>query len=148
MTNQIITLVENALPAMSGSQVTYNKEHNIFLSNGYTSCAGNTYFQGLRLSNRIIINYDFGQGYAHLFLNGIRIYGFDGHQKRLIASRSFYSYFFSEHNARVECEQMIQNYLNAEMKCLNCYVPKEEINSFSKQLVGDAISNNPQRLLS
>ena len=108
---RLISLVEKALPAMSGSQVTYNSQNNIFLSSGYTSAAGNTYYQGIRLSDRIIINYDFGQGYAHLFLNGIRIYGYDGNQKQLISSRSYYSQCFSEQYAKSECQNMVKEYL-------------------------------------
>lgn len=84
MASNLSTLVETALPTLSGSAVTYCAAKNIYLSSGYTSAAGNTYFQGLRLSDRIIINYDFGQGYAYLFLNGIRIYGFNGREKNLL----------------------------------------------------------------
>ena len=61
METRLISLVEKALPAMSGSQVTYCQRSNIFLSSGYTSAAGNTYFQGIRLSDRIIINYDLSE---------------------------------------------------------------------------------------
>ena len=73
MATSLIRVVESALPALSGSSVTYNAQNNIYLTNGYTSAAGNTYFQGIRLSDRIIVKYDIGQGYAHTFLNGVQV---------------------------------------------------------------------------
>lgn len=83
----LTAVVERALPALSGSNVTYNKQHNIYLSDAYTSAMGNTYYQGIRLSNRIIISYSIGEGYLYTFLNGIRIYGFNGTDKKLIATK-------------------------------------------------------------
>ena len=90
MTNSSLnSLVCQALPALSGSSVTYNAERNMYLTQGYTSAAGNTYFQGIHLSNRLAIVLDIGIGYAHTFLNGIKLYCFDGKDKKLIASRFF-----------------------------------------------------------
>jgi hypothetical protein len=133
---------------MSGSQVTYNSRNNIFLSSGYTSAAGNTYFQGLRLSDRIIINYDFGQGYAYLFLNGIRIYGYDGNQKQLISSRSYYSQCFSEQYAKAECQSMVKEYLKGQMRLMgNTYINEAQLTEFASQIVGEALRNNPQRFI-
>lgn len=135
-------VVESALPALSGSAVTYNADKNIYLSTGYTSAAGNTYFQGLRLSDRIIINYDFGQGYAYLFLNGIRIYGYNGKDKRLIASRSYYCQSFWEDFAKRECEQMIVEYMTGQMKVMNVSVDKHQLEDFSTTLVQETLNRN------
>ena len=148
MEKALVSLVERALPAMSGSLVTYNSRNNIFLSSGYTSAAGNTYFQGLRLSDRIIINYDFGQGYAYLFLNGIRIYGYDGNQKQLISSRSYYSQCFSEQYAKAECQSMVKEYLKGQMRLMgNTYINEAQLTEFASQVVGEALRNNPQRFI-
>ena len=66
-TTPLTSLVSQALPAVSGSSITYNPDRNIFLTTGYTSAAGNTYFQGIHLSNRLAIVYDIGVGYAYTF---------------------------------------------------------------------------------
>lgn len=42
MNTAIATVAANALPALSGSSLTYNAEKNMFLTLGYTSQAGNT----------------------------------------------------------------------------------------------------------
>lgn len=66
-------LVNDALPAVSGSSLTYNADRNMFLTPGYTSNSGNIYFQGIHLSNRLAIVFDIGIGYAHSFLNGLQV---------------------------------------------------------------------------
>lgn len=148
METRLISLVEKALPAMSGSQVTYSQRSNIFLSSGYTSAAGNTYFQGIRLSDRIIINYDFGQGWKYLFLNGIRIYGYDGRNKQLISSKSYNCTVFSEQFAKVQCQNMIIEYLSGQMKLMgNMNVTQSQLSEFSSKIVAEALRNNPQKLL-
>ena len=129
------SIIESVLPSLSAHGLSYNKDRNIFLTEGYTSAAGNTYFQGLRLSDRIIVDYDFGQGYAYLFLNGIRIYGYNGNSKQLIASRSYYSQCFSESFARRECESMVKEYITAEMKLLNAVPDSAQIEAFSHTLI-------------
>jgi len=135
-------VVETALPALSGSAVTYNADKNIYLSTGYTSAAGNTYFQGIRLSDRIIINYDFGQGYAYLFLNGIRIYGYNGTAKRLIASRTYYSQCFGENFAKCECEKMIMEYMAGQMRLMNVTVDQQQLENFSAILVQETLNHS------
>ena len=49
------TIATKALPALSGEQVTYNAAKNVFLSQGYTSAAGNMYYKAIRLSNRFLL---------------------------------------------------------------------------------------------
>ena len=56
MTNTALqTIAIKALPAMSGEQVTYNAAKNVFLSQDYTSAAGNMYYKAIRLSNRLVV---------------------------------------------------------------------------------------------
>lgn len=138
----IITVAEKMFPTFVQGSITYNKHNNIYLTSGYTSNAGNFYYQGLRLSNRIALVYDIGQGYAHTFLNGIKIYGFNGREKRLIASKEFYCNYYSESSAKESCVEMVKNYMKGEMKLLNASVEDSELRRFSEQLVDAAIANN------
>lgn len=140
------TVLNAALPALSGSNVTYNKEHDIFLTQGYTSAAGNTYFQGIRLSDRLIVNFDFGQGWYYLFLNGIRLYGYDGNEKKLIASRSFYNRPYSEGGAKQECMSMLLDFLKTQVKMLKQSVPVQQLEEFSRAMI-DAVGCANQKLL-
>ena len=72
MNTALALVVAKALPALSGSSLTYNPEKNVYLTLGYTSTAGNTYYRAIRFSDRLAVFYHIGEGYAHTFLNGRR----------------------------------------------------------------------------
>lgn len=131
---------------MSGSSVSYNEKHNIYLSNGYTSAAGNTYFQGIRLSDRLIVKYDFGQGYAYLFLNGIRLYCHDGYDTKLISSRGYYRQGWNESFARHECLDMLKDYLLSQTRMLRQSVPQSQIEDFAAAMVKSVMATQRPRL--
>lgn len=84
--NALITAVKSALPSL-GNNITYNQVAKMFLTPGYTSAAGNTYQEGLRLSKYLAINFSIGHGYYYTFLNGIRLYIWDGQKPKLVKER-------------------------------------------------------------
>lgn len=134
----ISRVADTALPALSGSSVTYNAQKNIFLTNGYTSAAGNTYYQGIRASDRIAIKYNIGEGYLHTFLNGIEVYGYDGRNAKLIGSRFYNSFFFNEDIAKKEVVEIIVNYMEGQAKMLGTSVDSNQLKQFSLQVVNGA----------
>lgn len=144
--NSLARLVEKSLPAMSGSKVSYNSKNNIFLTSGYTSAAGNTYYQGIRLSDRIVVKYNLGQGYKYLFLNGIQIYGFNGTGTTLLASRAFLCTCFDESLAKRQCVDMVMSYLKGQMKLAGTSVSESQLSQFADSLVGEAMKNQPKQL--
>ena len=83
----LATVAAKALPALSGSSLMYNAEKNVYLTLGYTSAAGNTYYRAVRFSKRLAVFYHIGEGYAHTFLNGITLFCWDGQQARIIAQK-------------------------------------------------------------
>ena len=48
MSTSLALVAAKALPALSGSSLTYNPEKNVYLTLGYTSAAGNTYYKAIR----------------------------------------------------------------------------------------------------
>lgn len=137
MATSLIRVVESALPALSGSSVTYNAKNNIYLTNGYTSAAGNTYYQGIRLSDRIIIKYSIGQGYAYTFLNGVQVYGYNGRDKKLIGSRFFNRCLYSDDWAKRKAIDIVLDYMKSQTKMLGASVETKQLEQFSKSLVED-----------
>ena len=138
VTTSISRVLDSALPALSGSSVTYNAQNNIFLTNGYTSAAGNTYYQGIRVSDRIAVKYNIGEGYCHTFLNGIEVYGYDGSKARLIGSRCFSCYFFNESNAKREAVEIVLDYMRGQVKLLGASVNSKQLEEFSEKIVDGA----------
>ncbi len=133
--NNLPQLISNVLPSLSGSSLTYNAEKNILLTMGYTSNAGNTYYRGIRVSDRLIVDYELGQGYAYTFLNGIRLYCFDGSSVRLIGKRSFRCNCFSEEGAKGQCIQMLSDYLKGQLKISNAAISIEQIDEISSSMI-------------
>lgn len=137
MNTSLSRVVESALPALSGLGLTYNSQKNIYLTDGYTSAAGNTYYQGIRLSDRIIVVANIGQGYAYTFLNGISIYGFNGQEKKLIGSRSFYNNCYSEYNVKENAKEIVMEYMISQAKMLGAQLNARQLDDFSRQLVDE-----------
>ena len=145
MATSLSQVVEKALPALSGSGVTYNAQKNIYLTDGYTSAAGNTYYQGIRLSDRIIVKYSIGEGYARTFLNGVEVYGYNGRDQKLIGSRSYNNYFFSECGAKQEAVGIVVDYMKGQTKLMGASVDPRQLEQFSERLVEDTY-NKMKRL--
>jgi hypothetical protein len=132
------TIVAKNLPVLSGDSITYNAAKNVFLSMGYTSAAGNMYYRAIRLSNRLIVYYDLGQGYIHTFLNGIKLYCFDGQKANLIAQKYWGGYdyrIFNEQFAKEQSILMLRNFLEGQLKIQGAYVSEQEIYSYARNMI-------------
>jgi len=143
MTNSLATLVNRSLPAVSGSTITYNADRNMFMTQGYTSAAGNTYFQGIHLSNRLAIMCDIGIGYAYTFLNGLKVYCFDGEQKKLVGSRFYNCCCYSDSYARREAASILLEYLKTQAKMLGASIPDSQLENFANEQVLVAATHRP-----
>ena len=141
MTNtSLATVAAKALPALSGESLTYNAAKNVFLSQGYTSAAGNMYYKAIRLSNHLIVYYDIGQGYFHSFLNGISLYSYNGTSATLIAKKQWGGYgyrIFNELSARDESIQMLKEYLSGQAKLMNQNIDERSLLEFARNMVNE-----------
>lgn len=138
MANTLALITAKALPALSGSIVTYDPTKNAFLTPSYVSQTGNAYHKQIRLSNRLIICYNIGKGYAHTFLNGITLFCFDGRRAKMIAQKLWGSYdwrCFSEYFAREQSIIMLKNYLVGQAKLLGKMVSEQQMLAFSREMV-------------
>ena len=139
-TTPISTMASKMLPAIPASQLTYNAEKNVLLTMGYTSGAGNTYYKAIRMSDRLAVFYDLGQGYCRTFLNGITLFCWDGTKAKVIAKKSWGGYdyrFFNENFAREQSIIMLKNFLEGQMKALENSVSEQEMLDFSRQMINE-----------
>lgn len=132
---QLAILKENALPALSGEHLTYNAAKNVFLTTAYTSMAGNCYYKAIRLSDRICVFYEIGEGYARTFLNGITIFGFDGRKAQIVGRKTYHCNFFDEESAKNESIKILSDYLAGQAKMLGNYIPERELVNFSREII-------------
>lgn len=114
----LIVAVKSALPSLA-SNVTYSQAARMFLSPGYVSAAGNMYQEGLRLSRYIIVKFSIGHGYCWSFLNGIKLYIWDGKRPKLVKQKLFSSYIWSGNAARQEAVKMVKEYLKDTCRMLH-----------------------------
>lgn len=138
MNNALSLVAAKALPALSGSSLTYNAEKNVYLTLGYTSAAGNTYYRAIRLSNRLAVYYDIGEGYAHTFLNGITLFCWDGQKAKIIAQKFWGGYdwrSFTEQFAKEQSILMLKDFLTGQAKALGAQVSEQQMLSFSREMI-------------
>ena len=132
------TIVAKSLPALSGESITYNAAKNVFLTMGYTSAAGNMYYKAIRLSNRLLVYYDLGQGYIHTFLNGIKLYCFDGQKANLIAQKYWGGYdyrIFSDQFAKEQSILMLKGFLEGQLRLQGAHVSDQDLTCFARTMV-------------
>ena len=133
-------IAEKALPALSGSSITYNAAKNVFLTQGYTTLANNTYYRAIRFSNRLIVRYDIGEGYKHTFLNGIKLFAWNGMEAKLIAQKYWGGCNwrkFDEHSAMLESIIMLKNFLATQAKLMGKYVGDSQLMEFSRAAIDE-----------
>lgn len=132
------TIVAKNLPALSGESLTYNAAKNVFLTMGYTSAAGNMYYRAIRISDRLAVYYDLGQGYAYTFLNGIKLFCWDGQNAKLIAQKNWGGYgyrVFNEQFAKEQSILMLKDYLAGQLRAQGAQVSDQEMLSFSRSMI-------------
>jgi hypothetical protein len=93
MDNNVLLLLSKFGLVKTGNR-NYSDSANAFLGNGYTSNVGNNYFSSVRLIEGIAIKEDVGQGYAHTFLNAIRVY--DATNKKIICECNYHCKIYDE----------------------------------------------------
>lgn len=148
MNTSLEKLVNQTLPAVSNSNVTYNAEKNMFITSGYTSNMGHSYFQGICLSDRVAVVYNIGQGgwgSNPYFLNGVTVYCFDGRDKKIVGKWSPSGWaFYSDDLARNIATRLLYEYLQSQIKIQGSYISDCELINFASAQINAAVTNQPR----
>jgi hypothetical protein len=124
------------LPSLSN----YSKSSNAFLSDGYSSQAGNTYFNAIRFAEGIIIKEDVGQGHFHTFLNAIRIYSIK--DKVLLADKSFHTCYYTKDRVFFETKKLLVDLILETANSSEQYVDKPQLESKIEKVLSNAFKGN------
>ena len=138
MNTALALVVAKAFPALSGSSLTYNPEKNVYLTLGYTSTAGNTYYRAIRFSDRLAVFYHIGEGYAHTFLNGITLFAWNGQKANIIAQKFWGGCnwrCFNERSAKEESILMLKDFLAGQAKAMGRIVAESQLLDFSRSMI-------------
>lgn len=145
--HDLIKLVDKILPLeYSNNEIAFNESENILITTGYTSYAGNTYFQGIRLSERILIISDIGIGYCHTFLNAVTILTNQSGKKKIVGRRDHYNVKFSEKRIKDDAIQILKSTLLKEAENESYQLDETSLDEFVKILVEDTYKNQLETL--
>jgi hypothetical protein len=122
----------------------YSETSNAFLSNGFTSAANNTYFNAVRFAEGIIIKEDIGEGYAHTFLNGIRIYSLK--DKTLLADRAYHCCYYSKDKVLYESREMLIKLIHEASEKNGYSINNEEVKKVVNKTLTSAFERNQLEL--
>lgn len=139
-TTALQLVAAKALPALSGASVTYNAAKNMFLTMGYISAAGNTYYKAIRLSSRLVVFYHISEGNVHTFLNGITLFAWNGQKANIIAQKSWGGSnwrCFNENSAKEESILMLKDYLAGQMELAGAVVSDQQLLDFSRSMINE-----------
>ena len=125
--------------------VTYSESANAFLTDGYTSQAGNTYLNSFKFGDGILIKEDIGIGYLHKFLNGLRIYSLRSGE--LLVDKSYHCFYYSKPSIIEESCELLFNILKqaveVEGKTIDHTLAKQEI----KRIIENAMECNQLEIM-
>lgn len=127
------------------SNVTYSTSLNVFHSTGYTSVAGNNYFNAFRFAEGILIKEDVGVGYAHTFLNGIRI--FDLSSKTLLCERTYHCCFYNKEYVKNESVDMLRKLVMSAAESDNVSLLESDVQAHVMRIVNDAFVTNQMEMM-
>jgi hypothetical protein len=123
----------------------YSTTSNSFLSDGYSSQAGNTYFNAVRFAEGIIIKEDVGQGHTHTFLNALRIYSIK--DRLLLADKSFNTCYYSKERVYHETKMLLINLINEAANNSGQRVNKHELESSIERILSNAFNGSQLDIL-
>lgn len=92
---------------------TWNESLRMFILNEHESAAGHYYYDGVRISDRIVIVEHIGQFHSFTYLDGMDIYRFDGDGKRLIVQEKYDNKFYDVNFIRERSKQALTNFIKS-----------------------------------
>lgn len=144
--NETSNRVNEILPAITTKHVSYNSSLGAFLTDGWTSAAGNTYGQLMYLSPRLAIVCDFGVGWAYTFLNGIKVLRFNGRKAELVDSRSYHCCIYDDNFVRRESAEIVSHFIETQMLLSGVHVSSFDVVETARRLVGDTVNYSKKQL--
>ncbi len=142
----LIVKVNDLLPAVTNKSVSYSSSKGAYLTDGWTSAAGNTYGQLMYLSPQLAIVCDFGVGYAHTFLNGLKVLRYNGQKAELVDSRFYYNCSFNDAFVRSEAAKIVSEFIEGQLRLTGSYTSSSEIENMAKRLIDDTVDFSRNRL--
>lgn len=121
----------------------WNESLKMFITDEYESANGNRYYNGIRISNRIVIVEHVGMFHSFTYLDGMDIYMFDGEERKLIAQEKYDRQFYDVGFVRERSKQVLRNYAHSQAAMIGTAITDEVIEAE----VNAIVNNSYQSLL-
>ena len=145
----ILPVMGSTPSAIAKTDIIWDENQRMFITNQYTSAAGHTYYLGVRFCDQFITVIHVGMYYNWTYLDGIDIYAFDGYEKRLISQKKFGKEFYNEVLVRRTVEETLANHVSAQAKMLGKNIDIKEIGPEISRLVDKSycsLLDNPETI--
>jgi hypothetical protein len=106
----------------------------MFITDQYTSAAGNTYYLGVRFTDRFVTILHIGLYHNWTYINEVEVYAFDEHERRLIGKTCIDQYY-NEELVRSTTENLLQDYIEGQIQLNGSTVNHEQLECQVKELV-------------
>jgi hypothetical protein len=127
------------------ASISYSTPMNAFVGTGYTSMAGNTYFNAVRFADGILIKEDVGEGYAYTFLNGLKIY--DLQTKKLLCEEYFNCHYYSKDTVKSDVKRMLKNLILDTARKEGHYISESEVNRRINEIIDRSFATNQVEMM-
>lgn len=130
-------LLDGILPTYGNNRVNtpiWNESQHMFITDQYTSAAGNTYYLGVRFSDRFVTILHIGLYHSWTYINEVEVYAFDGHERVLVGKNKI-DQFYDEELVRTTTEELLCNYIEGQYKLSGSQIDKNNLKSQVNKLV-------------
>ena len=130
-------LLDSILPVFGNPRVKtpiWNESQHMFITDQFTSAAGNTYYLGVRFSDRFVTILHIGLYHNWTYINEVEVYAFDETERKLVGKTKI-DKFYDEGLVRSTTKQLLEDYIEGQMKLNGCKIDKDQLSLQVSELV-------------
>lgn len=131
------SIIDSIIPPFGKPRIKtpiWNESQHMFITDQYTSAAGNTYYLGVRFSDRFVTILHIGLYHNWTYINEVEVYVFDYQEPQLVGKTKI-DHFYDENRIRATTEDLLSSYIKSQMKLNGTSVDERQIASQVKELV-------------
>lgn len=130
-------LLDSILPVYGNPRVKspiWNESQHMFITDQFTSSAGNTYYLGVRFSERFVTILHIGLYHNWTYINEVEVYAFDEKERKLIGKTKL-DQFYNEELIRLTTEKLLEDYIEGQMRLNGSKIDKVNLKNQVRELV-------------
>lgn len=112
----------------------WNECQHMFITEQHTAASGNTYYLGVRFSDRFVTILHIGLFHNWTYINEVEVYAFDEHERKLVGKTTL-DQFYNEDIIRSTTEKLLKNYIEGQMKLNGHIIDQKQLDGQVKELV-------------